>query len=129
MNADFSDAGLSFHLVNISRTLNPFWFEKAGPDTTVEVQDEMKAALRRGDKADLNIWTVGFIDIGIPGLIGYATLPSDLVQLPGDDGVVLRNSIMPNGTVRGYQLGRTATHEVGHWVGVGVIPISQTRYI
>jgi hypothetical protein len=66
------------------------------------------------------------------GILGYATFPnpgtSGLAGIPGPagslttDGVVMRNNAFGSvGTaVTGtpYHLGRTATHEVGHWLGL-----------
>lgn len=55
-----------------------------------------------------NIWIMD--DIG-PGLLGYATFPT-MVDGSGfwRDGVVVRND--------NSVLGRTLTHEVGHWLGL-----------
>ncbi len=67
----------------------------------------------------LNLWTV---DFGAPNasLLGYAQFPGD--PYPGDtpftDGVVIKYTAFGNtGNVAApYDLGRTTTHEVGHWL-------------
>ncbi len=76
----------------------------------------------------LNMWVCGISG----GILGFATFPnpgtSGLAGLPPPygsmttDGLVMRNTAFGSiGTaVNGapYNLGRTATHEVGHWVGL-----------
>jgi hypothetical protein len=61
----------------------------------------------------LNIWTG---KLG-GGLLGYATFPGGTLA---KDGVVLLFSSVgslasPSTLIANYNLGRTATHEVGHW--------------
>ncbi|MGB0884429.1 MAG: T9SS type A sorting domain-containing protein [Flavobacteriales bacterium] len=61
----------------------------------------------------LNIW-VGNIEDGI---LGYATPPSNAGS--DDDGVVIAYRHVGNSTNGApYNLGRTATHEVGHYFGL-----------
>jgi hypothetical protein len=64
----------------------------------------------------LNIWVVQLAPEF--GTLGWATFPDDLEESPEMDGVVVRNNAFgylgnaesPN------DMGRTATHEVGHWL-------------
>jgi hypothetical protein len=78
----------------------------------------------------LNIWVCDMSIFGTPALLGYATPPDGLPNWPPGsapelgDGVVLQyqcvgsNNPNPLG-VAGYDvLGRTAVHEVGHYLGL-----------
>ncbi|MBL7932558.1 MAG: zinc metalloprotease, partial [Bacteroidia bacterium] len=75
----------------------------------------------------LNMWV---LDLG-NGLLGYATFPSagtsGLSGLTGaagtstSDGVVILNTAFGSigtGSSGSYNKGRTATHEIGHWLGL-----------
>ncbi|RJS45029.1 zinc metalloprotease [Nocardioides cavernaquae] len=109
LNNAYAGSGLSFNLVATDYTNNASWYT-VGYGTTAERQ--MKTALHRGTKDDLNIYIA---NIG-GGLLGWATFPSgnDLAM----DGVVVLNASLPGGTAAPYNLGDTATHEVGHWTGL-----------
>jgi Pregnancy-associated plasma protein-A len=111
LNAAYGAWGWSFNLVSVDRTTNATWYT-AGPGTAAETQ--MKNALRIGSADDLNIYSSN------PGggLLGWATFPSSYASKPKDDGVVILYSSLPGGTAAPYNLGDTATHEVGHWMGL-----------
>jgi hypothetical protein len=111
LNSAYASTGWSFALVSTDRTTNTTWYTMA-PGTTAESQ--AKAALRRGTKRDLNLYTAN------PGggLLGWATFPWDYAAHPTDDGVVVLFSSLPGGAAAPYNLGDTATHEIGHWMGL-----------
>ena len=102
-----------YELADITRTTNVVWFNGALPLTPIEQQ--MKEATRVGGPETLNIWTVNLAQFQ---LLGYATFPSDYESAPTLDGVVMETQSMPGGTLEPYNLGDTATHEVGHWLGL-----------
>lgn len=105
-----------FTLNSTTKTINDDWFNNASPGTIQ--QDTMKKTLRRGRSRSLNIYSVGFADGSGAGLIGYASFPWSYKGREWDDGVVLLYSTLPGGEASPYNLGRTATHEVGHWLGL-----------
>jgi hypothetical protein len=111
LNAAYASTGYSFNLVSTDRTTNSTWYT-AGHGTTAE--KNMKAALRKGTADDLNIYTSN------PGggLLGWATFPSSYASNKSYDGVVLLHSSLPGGSAAPYNEGDTATHEVGHWLGL-----------
>ena len=111
LNAAYASTGWSFVLAGVNTTNNSTWFTM-GPGTSAE--RNAKQALRQGSADDLNIYSAN------PGggLLGWATFPSSYNSRPWDDGVVILYSSMPGGSAAPYNLGDTATHEVGHWMGL-----------
>jgi hypothetical protein len=110
LNDAYAPYGWSFNLVSVDRTNNSTWYGASGG--TAEAQ--MKNALRQGSADDLNIYTSN----PSGGLLGWATFPSSYKNNPKADGVVLLYSSLPGGSAAPYNLGDTATHEVGHWMGL-----------
>jgi hypothetical protein len=111
LNDAYAPYGWSFNLVSSDTTANNSWYT-VQPSTTAETQ--MKNALRKGTADDLNIYSA---NIG-GGLLGWATFPSSYASQPKLDGVVLLFSSLPGGSAVPYAEGDTATHEVGHWMGL-----------
>ncbi|QRV87840.1 extracellular metalloprotease [Ceratobasidium sp. AG-Ba] len=116
LNQDYAGTGYTFSLAGTTRTLNSNWFNQVGPDSSL--QTTMKNQLRQGGANALNVYTVGFKSGSGAGLLGYSTFPSDYASNPKDDGVVMLYSSVPGGSTTNYNLGRTLTHEAGHWVGL-----------
>ena len=107
------DTGFRFELAGVDRTTNARWF-----NMTPGGEDEYKAkrALREGGADALNIYTV---DGG--KYLGWAYFPSGYASRPHVDGVIIAFASMPGSTIPGYEnydLGFTATHEAGHWLGL-----------
>ncbi|MBS1749858.1 MAG: T9SS type A sorting domain-containing protein [Bacteroidetes bacterium] len=79
--------------------------------------DKMKYSVNEGDDAwdsryYLNIWVCNLGD----GLLGYSTFPG---AAPDKDGVVIRTDVFGTGNINSvYNKGRTATHEIGHWLNL-----------
>jgi hypothetical protein len=101
-----------FETRSIDYTANNDWYNWSNPDVDPSDNDEAKAALHKGGFDVLNVYIAGLGD----GLLGYATFPFDTTLT--DDGVVLLNESLPGGSAEPYNEGDTATHEVGHWLGL-----------
>ena len=110
LNAAYAGTAI-FALIATDVTANDAWFVME-PGTAAE--SSAKAALRQGSADDLNLYTAN------PGssLLGWATFPSSYQSHQSDDGVVVLYSSLPGGTAVPYNLGDTATHEAGHWMGL-----------
>ena len=105
--------------------------------------ESMKSVTQWDPTKYLNMWTINpggnpindLFNPGLGGLLGYAQFPDNTPNLPGlnptggmasTDGVVAGYYVM--GTIAEndgtfmldgtYNLGRTMTHEVGHWLGL-----------
>jgi Pregnancy-associated plasma protein-A len=75
---------------------------------------EAKTYLHTTPERNLNFYTAGLVG----GLLGWATFP---FEMSGDrirDGVVVLDESLPGGSQHKFNLGKTAVHEVGHWLGL-----------
>jgi hypothetical protein len=105
-----ANVGITFELVTINR--------KATTKTSWGTRDAMKKTSKGGlnptsPATNLNLWvcTIG------GGILGYAQFPGGS---SATDGVVIDSKYIGlSGTANyPYNLGRTASHEVGHWMNL-----------
>jgi hypothetical protein len=104
-----TNVGISFVLQNVVR--------KSTKTTSWSTNDAMKSATKgiapTSPTTVLNMWSCNMGG----GILGYAQFPGGAAST---DGVVMDNNAFGRtGTVTApYNLGRTATHEVGHWMNL-----------
>lgn len=94
----------------INRHTNNTWFNDPGPGAT----SAMKNTLSWDSTRYFNIYTNN-----ASGALGYATFPQEDAGNKSDGIVLLYSSVgrdAPDGGI--YNQGRTATHEVGHYLGL-----------
>ena len=109
LNEHYIGSGFSFTLAGVTRTTNAAWYSMSGG-----AESQAKAALREGGAGTLNLYVAGIGN----GLLGWATFPANYASSPSMDGVVMLNASLPGGSAAPYDLGLTAVHEVGHWLGL-----------
>ena len=107
------DSGFRFVLAGVTRTFDPAWYDaQIGSHT----EREMKRALSQGGLGALNYYSSSAEDY-----LGWAYLPGLTRPREYLDGVVVDWESMPGTSTRyedRYDLGFTAVHEVGHWLGL-----------
>ena len=111
LNSAYAGLNVKFVLAGSDDSNNDAWYTATDSGTA---ETQMKTALRQGSADDLNMY---FNNMG-GGLLGWATFPSSYAGNPKDDGVVILYSSLPGGSAAPYNEGDTATHEVGHWMGL-----------
>jgi len=111
LNRCYSEHGITFTQASVTRTDNGTWHNMT---MNSAAERAAKTALGHDQEQSLNFYTAGLGET----LLGWATFPSELSGDPQLDGVVVIFSSLPNGTFTPYDLGMTAVHEVGHWLGL-----------
>jgi hypothetical protein len=100
-----TDTGFRFELAGVDRFRNEQWHQD-------ERSARYRAQTREGGSAALNLWYVDF------DYLGVATFPWDYADRPALDGVRVNYRAAPGGEAADYGQGKTAVHEVGHWLGL-----------
>ncbi|KAG9601129.1 hypothetical protein KCU77_g282, partial [Aureobasidium melanogenum] len=116
MNRAYKASNVQFNRIATTFTVNDAWAVGAGNDATA-----MKTALRNGTYSTHNIY---FMTDLTGSILGTCSLPSDIG--PGTpnpstyitDGCMIQANTMPGGNIYGFNLGMTAVHETGHWMGL-----------
>lgn len=130
MNIAYRPANISFHYnqTGSTYTIRDDWATDAN-------STQMKQHLRRGTYQNLNLYFQSNLSSN-PGssqpstLLGYCTLPTTITygnpptEYPtvdyATDGCNILTGSMPTvpNPVYGYNQGKTAVHEIGHWFGL-----------
>jgi hypothetical protein len=118
-----ADTRIEFQLASQDPDGNPTTGITRTPTTTTSftTNDDVKSSVTGGadpwpSEQYLNIWVCDDIkDLMGRSILGYAQFPGGP---PSTDGVVIIHSCFGNsGTAAApFDLGRTATHEIGHWL-------------
>lgn len=104
-SSEAATTGFSFELAGIDRWRNDSWSK----DTA---SNKYRSLTRQGGPDALNVWIVNF------KFLGVATFPWDYPQQGDVDGVRIAYDTLPGEADHNYNQGETATHEVGHWLGL-----------
>jgi PKD repeat protein len=111
LNQAYAGTGYSFTLASVDRTYNTKWSTHRYGSRN---ERQMKQALAVDPSTHLNLY---FCNIG-GGLLGYATFPDMYAENSYMHGVVCLFASVPGGSAAPYNEGDTATHEVGHFLGL-----------
>ncbi|KAF3089760.1 hypothetical protein TWF569_001523 [Orbilia oligospora] len=117
MNQDYKQTGIKFDLKETTRTVNKEWATAAVDENDTTVELAMKKKLRKGGYSALNVY---FRPLG-DGLLGICVFPEDVEEGSDEfwlDGCQVLHSTVPGGSTQNYDQGATATHEIGHWLGL-----------
>lgn len=112
LNLDYSPHGFSFDLKDVQYYVNAEWADDGfWPD--------IRGETRQGGYDTLNIWIQPSLGAGT---VGFCTYPNPGIN-PGDsfillDGCSILHQSLPGGSHPRFNLGKTAVHEVGHWLNV-----------
>jgi len=111
LNAAYQGTGFSFYLAGTDRTTNRRYYTGCYSSGT---ERKMKQALAVDPAHNLNIYSCS----PSGGILGYAYFPNSYKESDYHHGVVLLDQSLPGGDAAPYNLGDTATHEVGHYLGL-----------
>lgn len=112
LNSAFVNTPFIFELAGKDRTSNDEWFNMEYSEPAGQAERAAKARLNQGDASTLNIYSVNLSG----NAFGWARWPWDFAD--GVDGVVVGYQNLPGGEMSNFNVGYTAVHEVGHWLGL-----------
>jgi len=112
-----ADCGIEFKLAisDPERRSTTGIIRKYTPVTKWGIDDEVKSSARTGaDPWDtqnyLNIWVCN-----LDRVAGYSSFPGGP---EAEDGIVIAYNVFGKNSRTGYEQGKTAVHEIGHWLGL-----------
>jgi len=108
LNDAYAPYDIFFTLVSVDYTMNDNWFTDMN-----QYESAYKQQLNIDPVHHLNIYSGN-----MPGLVGWSYLPYQWPEGSYMHGVCLLYSCLPGGTAYPYNAGDTATHEVGHYLGL-----------
>ncbi len=111
LNAAYAGAGVFFTLRGVERVLQNTWF---GMSMGSLQEQAAKAALAVDPAHVLNIYTAGPAN----NVLGWAYFPWSYPDSYFMHGLVILYSTLPGGSAKPYNKGATATHEIGHYLGL-----------
>jgi hypothetical protein len=129
LNANFLTSGFLFTLAGTTYTNDSNWADGGGQGTNNNTDEvAMKTALRSPSYRELNIYILSNLfnpsGSGTQGVCTYPTyLNSNLTQNAAFDrvfdGCMIDFSVLPSpASIPSNREGKTAVHEVGHWLGL-----------
>jgi len=113
LNEAYQEHGIEFVYdpATVQVVDNAQWF---GMDHGSWQEREAKRILGGNPHQGLNFYTAGLNG----GLLGWATFPWELEGDVERDGVVMQCGTLPGGDATNFNFGKTAVHEIGHWLGL-----------
>lgn len=111
LNGAYADTAFSFYLASVDYTLNSKWFSKCH---AVGQESQMKQALAIDPAHTLNLYTCK----PGAGYLGWSYTAWAYPESSYWHGPVVHYQTLPGGTAAPYNLGDTATHEIGHYLGL-----------
>jgi hypothetical protein len=122
-NPNATDMEFEFRLAQVDPNGNRHdGINRIQSTATNDASDNVKSLSRWPSTKYLNVWVVKTINLGgTTGgtVLGYAQFPFYMSFAPNNDGIVIRADYV--GSIQSgnsSHMGRTLTHEVGHWVGL-----------
>ena len=110
LNRNFAGTGYRFDLVSVDRTDKTNWF-KMSPGSGAE--DKAKQALAIDPTTTMNVYICDAWHY-----LGWSYFPWSLPQDHHLHGIVIDYGSLPGGYQVPYDLGRTLSHEAGHYLGL-----------
>lgn len=115
-SADSATTMFRFYLASFERVRHNRWHD-APIGSKADLN--MRRKLHRGGPEDLNLYIAEPRDPHFHSVVlGWSSAPWQVRRYPQLDGVTIHQGSLPGGSLRHYNLGDTAVHEIGHWLGL-----------